>query len=622
MWYSSFRIYSSFDKYKEKLMASQPLPQIVFVGIIIKKEQTKVEVAFFGTGISRRVESFLCSPKTTVVKIVRHVVRKAKEHHVKVVAAGLDVPKDWEDKDSLQDTLWQLHDIVPHFVSENTMHKKWRAPALARLVSEQYEGNIAKVKLGDYRKVIPSDLLSLDYIKKHSQTRDIKELFNQAKLFRATGGSMVFLNSTPVGGGVALMRHALMRLYRLLGLDIHWHVLFPQSSVFEITKKKFHNILQAVAPKNDRLTKKDQEVYQKWIAENWKLLKTPLTRASVIVIDDPQPSGLIPYIKKANPDVKIIYRSHIQLRADLMGKRGTAQERTWKFLKPAIDQASIFVSHPIPDFLPHDVARSKVVFMPATTDLFDGLNKKITKYDRKYYFHLFNEILAKSDQPPLSSSRPYIIQIARFDPSKGIPDVIEAYRRLLKKLNDRALSSKDIPQLVIVGNGATDDPEGSLILQEVLFLLEMDRYQHLARDIKVVRLPHIDQLLNTLLSFSFCALQLSHREGFEVKVTEALHKGKPVIAYRTGGIPLQIHHGVTGYLVRTGDTKQVAQKLFNLTTNRSLYATFCKRIERMNYEQYGTVANALRWLFLANQLLSKKKFLGRGRSVDTFLKKV
>ena len=49
------------------------------------------------------------------------------------------------------------------------------------------------------------------------------------------------------------------------------------------------------------------------------------------------------------------------------------------------------------------------------------------------------------------------------------------------------------------------------------------------------------------------ALQLSTREGVEVKVSEALHSGKPVIALRMGGIPLQIVDGKSGYLCEPGD---------------------------------------------------------------------
>jgi glycosyltransferase involved in cell wall biosynthesis len=48
------------------------------------------------------------------------------------------------------------------------------------------------------------------------------------------------------------------------------------------------------------------------------------------------------------------------------------------------------------------------------------------------------------------------------------------------------------------------------------------------------------------------ALQLSTREGFEVKVSEALHKGIPVVTTKAGGIPLQVEHGKNGYLVDPG----------------------------------------------------------------------
>jgi len=67
------------------------------------------------------------------------------------------------------------------------------------------------------------------------------------------------------------------------------------------------------------------------------------------------------------------------------------------------------------------------------------------------------------------------------------------------------------------------------------------------------------------------ALQLSTREGFEVKVSEALHAGKPVIASRTGGIPLQIQHDKSGYLCEVGDNDQVATHLYDLHTDEKLY---------------------------------------------------
>lgn len=37
---------------------------------------------------------------------------------------------------------------------------------------------------------------------------------------------VAFFSATPQGGGVALMRHALIRFYRLLGVNVQWFVIF------------------------------------------------------------------------------------------------------------------------------------------------------------------------------------------------------------------------------------------------------------------------------------------------------------------------------------------------------------------------------------------------------------
>lgn len=78
--------------------------------------------------------------------------------------------------------------------------------------------------------------------------------------------------------------------------------------------------------------------------------------------------GLIPLIKKATPDRPIIYRSHIQIRSDLVAIEGSPQHDIWEFLWSNIKYADMFLSHPIPAFVPLNVPREKVAYFPATTD--------------------------------------------------------------------------------------------------------------------------------------------------------------------------------------------------------------------------------------------------------------
>lgn len=48
-------------------------------------------------------------------------------------------------------------------------------------------------------------------------------------------------------------------------------------------------------------------------------------------------------------------------------------------------------------------------------------------------------------------AREYICQVARFDPSKGIPDVIESYRKLRERLENES-PHRSTPQLLMYGS--------------------------------------------------------------------------------------------------------------------------------------------------------------------------
>jgi glycosyltransferase involved in cell wall biosynthesis len=231
----------------------------------------------------------------------------------------------------------------------------------------------------------------------------------------------------------------------------------------------------------------------------------------------------------------------------------------------------------------------------------------------------FNQILLEDGQLPLDSERPYLVQIARFDPSKGIPDVLDAYRQLRHMLEEQ---QQPIPQLIIAGNGSIDDPDGKPIYNLIKRILQTEPYRSFANDIKVARLPHRDQVLNTLLRKSKVVLQLSIKEGFEVKVTEALLKGKPVVAYRAGGIPLQIQDTVTGYLVETGNTAQVAMHLYELLTNEQLYQSMSNSAEVLANKDYLTTANAICWLYLATELREGGQLEGNYRWVRSLSQQI
>lgn len=436
-----------------------------------------------------------------------------------------------------------------------------------------------------------------------------------------------FFSSTPQGGGVALMRHALIRFLDLLDVDAAWYVPNPSPSVFRTTKNN-HNILQGVSAPTLRLTQEQRDNFDSWIHKNglrWTAEGGPLAPGGVDVafIDDPQMPGLIPLIRKARPEVPIVYRSHIEIRSDLVHKQGSPQEEVWKYLWNNIQHADLFISHPVNKFVPSDVPVEKLCLLGAATDWLDGLNKELGSWDSQYYMGEFRSLCAKEKMSELAwPARDYVVQVARFDPSKGIPNVIDSYAKFRELLKTKGkLEGDELPQLLICGHGAVDDPDASIIYDQVLKLIHSEAYRHLAKDIIVMRVPPSDQLLNALMANSKIALQLSTREGFEVKVSEALHAGIPVIASRTGGIPLQIQHGKSGYLCDVGDNDAVAGHLYDLYTDEKLYEAVSSFARKNVSDEVGTVGNAAAWLYLAVMYSRGEKIKPHGQWINDLLRK-
>ncbi|KAG0134993.1 hypothetical protein HOY82DRAFT_468769, partial [Tuber indicum] len=175
----------------------------------------------------------------------------------------------------------------------------------------------------------------------------------------------------------------------------------------------------------------------------------------------------------------------------------------------------------------------------------------------------------------------YITQIAKFDRSKSIPDVIESYHNFHVILKNLELTTFSC------GHGAIGDLDAELVPVVTRELLQDSRYATIVQDVVVILtcMP----ALNAIITKAKIVLRLSLREGFEVKVSKALHHGKLVVATRPGGSSLQIEHGNSGFLVDVGDTEAVASHLFDLYTNHDLYARMSKQAKASVSDEVGTV---------------------------------
>jgi len=349
----------------------------------------------------------------------------------------------------------------------------------------------SRIPLDDYAEVIGEG--------------ELEELRALAKPLR--GRTVEMINSTAVGGGVAEILNRLIPLAEELDVKIRWEVMTGGEDFFEVTKS-FHNALHG---EPYHATPRDFEIFRAYNERNRARLALD---SEFVVIHDPQPAALIEARKKNGNHW--VWRCHIDLSHPNRG--------VWDFLETYVSKydGAMFSSPefarklPIPQYL----------FYPAI----DPLAEKNRELEPEF----IADVLSRHAIDPLRS---ILTQISRFDRLKDPVGVIRAYR-IAKRYFDC--------QLVLAGGSASDDPEGAVVLQEVLQEAQGDP------DIKVLELPAWAPLeVNALQRASTIVIQKSLREGFGLTVSEALWKKKPVIASAVGGIPTQVIHKHTGLLAHS-----------------------------------------------------------------------
>ena len=384
---------------------------------------------------------------------------------------------------------------------------------------------------------------------------ELDEIHFLAKHVR--GKTVKMVNSTAVGGGVAEILNRLIPLLNELEVPTKWEVITGGNDFFEVTKG-FHNALHGASYD---LSNKIKEIFLAYNEQNRERMEFG---EDLVVIHDPQPVGLVR--SKPKSHARWIWRCHIDLANPDMG--------VWEFLKPMVEayDAAIFSS---PSFT-RRLSIPQYLFFPSI----DPLSEKNKELDESF-------IDKVCDDFGIDRSRPILTQISRFDRLKDPVGVIEAYK-LVKKYVDC--------QLVLAGGGASDDPEGSQVLQEVKEAADDDP------DVIILDLPPWSALeINALQRASTIIIQKSLKEGFGLTVTEGLWKQKPVVAAAVGGIPTQIIHKLTGVLVHS--IEGCAYQIRYLLTHPDFATQLGKNGREHAKENFLITVNLKRWLLLFQILL-------------------
>ena len=393
-------------------------------------------------------------------------------------------------------------------------------------------------------------------------------------LRRRLGGRAIWhVNSTAAGGGVAEMLPSLIGYARGLGLDARWLVIGGEPPFFGVTKR-LHHALHGSAGDGGPLAAAERRVYEETAAGNAGGLLARIGPRDVVVLHDPQTAGLAPHLARALPDAAVIWRSHIGSDA-----ANAETGRGWAFLEPYLETAAAFV-FTREAYAPPFAAGRPTAVVPPSIDPLTPKNEEIGAETARAVLARAG-LIAGEERGPVAFAgaggeerrverraevvragaapapdAPLVVQVSRWDPLKDPAGVMRCFAPI-------AEAGAAGAELVLAGpetSGVADDPEAARVLEETVRAWRA--LSAPARDrVHLASLPTADPaenavVVNALQRHAAVIVQKSLQEGFGLTVTEAMWKGRPVLASAVGGIRDQIEDGRSGVLL--GDPADLA----------------------------------------------------------------
>jgi trehalose synthase len=370
------------------------------------------------------------------------------------------------------------------------------------------------------------------------------------------GVRLLHVSSTALGGGVAEILQSMVPFLNQLGLAAEWKILTADEAFYRVTKR-LHNGLQG-APQ--QLTPGDYGHYLTAVAANAKELEGEY---DVAVVHDPQPAALLES-GRMHAD-HWIWRCHLDTSAP--------DPEVWSFVRSLLMSydAAIFT---LAEYVPKDLPIKRVELIPPAIDPLRSKNLSLPSL-------LTRRTLQKYGVNP---DLPLVTQVSRFDHWKDPLGVYKAYKRARQHFPDL--------QLALIGSSATDDPEGSEVLEAVSRATRGDDQTFVLTNLS-------DAEVGAFQVRSDLVLQKSLREGFGLVVAEAAWKGTAVIGSAVGGIPLQL--GDEGMVV--GERDDFAEAIIALLQDKGRARDIAAKVQERVRKHFLMPRLALTFLHLLTQRL-------------------
>ena len=378
------------------------------------------------------------------------------------------------------------------------------------------------------------------------------------------GRTVLNVNSTATGGGVAELLQTLLAYGRGAGVNARWVVIDGDPRFFEITKR-VHNHLYGTTGDGGPLGPAEHADYDETIRNNTSDVVDLVRPGDIVILHDPQTVGLVGPVMRAGADV--VWRCHVGVDT-----QNAQSDYAWEFLRPYVEDVDGYVFSR-EQFAPSWVPRARLGVIAPSIDPFSAKNEAMdpaevihvlryvgllageagvpdggfTRRDGSHG-HVTRGVDSLGTGPAAPSDVPIVLQTSRWDTLKDMSGVLTGFAHHIAGHSDA--------HLILAGpqtSGVADDPEANQVLRDCV-----SQWHELPRELQerthLVCVPMDDPdenaaIINALQRHASIVVQKSLAEGFGLTVVEAMWKSRPLVASAVGGIVDQVVPGETGLLL-------------------------------------------------------------------------
>ena len=210
------------------------------------------------------------------------------------------------------------------------------------------------------------------------------------------GRTVLNVNSTAAGGGVAEMLISLLAYVRGAGIDTQWDVIEGNPEFFEITKR-LHNHLYNSPGDGGPLSSHERAQYEATLADNVPALLEDVRPGDIVLLHDPQTAGLAARVKEAGATV--VWRCHVGV--DYMNEQA---ELGWEFLRPYLEPVDAFVFSRA-QFAPQWLDHTRLHVIPPSIDPFAAKNEPMAPEDVVLVLQYVGILDGGGEQPLVTFTR-------------------------------------------------------------------------------------------------------------------------------------------------------------------------------------------------------------------------